>query len=138
MIKKTFKYGNETIPMFLGYRLAMTKMEDLGIDVLSALDGQSTCVQTIMLNDKVMLKVAYYYVNEYRQTDFDEFLDTIDETKDFMTNFRNTFWDMVLGFMPRQAEPALKKMKMFIEKQLREADVKLQSDSSADSLEEQE
>jgi hypothetical protein len=91
-----------------------------------------------MLNDKVMLKVAYYYVNEYRQTDFDEFLDTIDETKDFMTNFRNTFWDMVLGFMPRQAEPALKKMKMFIEKQLREADVKLQSDSSADSLEEQE
>jgi hypothetical protein len=137
MIKKKFKYGNEEIPMFMGYRLAMNKMEDLGLDILSALDGQSTCVQTIMLNDKVMLKVAYYYVNEHRQTDFDEFLDTIDETKDFMHNFRNTFWELVLGFMPRQAEHALKKMKAFIEKQLREVDVKISSDSSADSLEEQ-
>lgn len=138
MIKKTFKYGQEQVPMFLGYKLAMTKMEDLGVDILSALDGQSTCVQTIMLNDKVMLKVAYFYVNEHRATDFDEFLDTIDETKDFMHQFRTTFWDMVLGFMPRQAEPALKKMKQFIEKQLKEVDVKLSSDSSAGSSEEQE
>lgn len=136
MIKKKFKYGDDEIPMFMGYRLAMNKMEDLGLDILSALDGQSTCVQTIMLNDKVMLKVAYFYVNEFRETDFNDFLDTIDETKDFMHNFRNTFWELVLGFMPRSAEPALRKMRAFIEKQLREVDVKISSDSSADSSEE--
>jgi len=117
----------------MGYRLANTTMEDLGVDVLGAMDGTSTTVQTIMLNDKVMLRVCYYYVNEDSAIDWLDFLDELDVTVGGLQQFKDGFWDMVLGFLPPQATPALKAMRRHVEKQLKDPDIKTLSDSSLES-----
>ena len=80
-----------------------------------------------------LLKVCYFYVNEDSATDWLDFLDTLDETPGGLQQFKDIFWELVLGFLPPQATPALKAMRKFVEKQLKDPGIKMLEDSSSES-----
>lgn len=133
MINSSFKHGNETIPMQLGYSLAHGKLFDLGIDVLSIMKEGNTVIPTIMLDDATMLKVWYYYIKEATNQTFEEALEILDENPKGLESFRKAFWEMVVGFSPIAVQDALRSTWKQAEKQLKNAIEKTSTSSSSAS-----
>jgi hypothetical protein len=127
----TFKYGNKTIKMELGYLLATTTISDLGVDVLSVMKDPIV-IQTIMLDDSVMLKIWYYYVKEETGDDWKDALGILDQTPGGLKQFKDAFWDMVVGFSPHAVQEAMKDNWKRIQKELKKS-VETNSNSSSSS-----
>lgn len=138
MITGKFKYDTKTIQMELGYKIAHTTLMDLGLDVLSVLKENNTVIQTIMLDDSLMLKVWYYYVKEATGDSWEDALDALDKTPDGLETFKKAFWDMVVGFTSPSMQDALKKMWKEVQREIKERVEKNLSTLSSASLVEQE
>jgi hypothetical protein len=138
MVTGNFKHGKHTIPMTLGYVLAHGKLFDLGLDILSMTKDNSV-IQTIMLDDSVMLKVWFYYIQQHDETaTFDEALEILDESPKGLEPFRKAFWELVVGFMPTALQPTLRELWRQAEKQLKNAPEKMSTTSTSPLPEEQE
>lgn len=132
MISGKFKYGNETITMELGYKLALGKLTDLGLDILSMLEANNPTIQTIMLNDTIMLKVWYHFVNEANAEKWEDALEVLDKQEGGLEPFKKAFWDLVVGFSPPSVQPVLRKAWKHVQKEIQNVDAKLSSSSSSD------
>lgn len=127
MITSEFKYGNQKVPMHLGYVVAHGALADRGLDVLSMVKHADQIVQTIMIDDSTMLKVWFYYLGEAGIVDpnvpgsFDEALETLDQNPQGLEPFRKAFWEMVVGFSPSKLQQALRAMWKEAENQLKTA-----------------
>jgi len=134
-VKSKFKYGNQEVEMQLGYGLAYGKLFDLGLDILSVMKNGEV-ISTIMMDDSTMLKVWFYYLTEagvIEPDNFSEALDVLDEMPQGLAPFKKAFWDMVVGFSPTQAQPALREMWKAAEKQLKNAGEKISTISTSPS-----
>jgi len=138
MVNGSFKHGKDTVPMSLGYVLAHGKLFDLGLDILSMTKDNSV-IQTIMLDDSVMLKVWFYYIQQQDpDASFEEALEILDESPKGLEPFRKSFWELVVGFMPTALQPTLKEMWRQAEKQLKNAPEKMSTTSTSPLPEEQD
>jgi hypothetical protein len=138
MVTGSFKHGKDTIPMSLGYVLAHSKLFDLGLDILSMTKDNSV-IQTIMLDDSVMLKVWFYYIQQHDpDASFEDALEVLDESPKGLEPFRKAFWELVVGFMPTALQPTLRELWKQAEKQLKNAPEKMSTTSTSPLPEEQD
>lgn len=106
MQKSKFSLGTQEIPMFLGHRLAHGKMEEMGLSIYTIMEPENTVLQSILINDSLMLKIMFFYVDEHCGMSWDEFLESLDSHPGALEKFRNAFWEMVVGFSaPAVQEP---------------------------------
>lgn len=136
--KGKFQYGTRSIPMEMGFVLANGKMEDLGLDVLSVLSDGGVTLQKILLDDKTMLKVWYYYVHEETRDDWETALAILDETPNGLEDFRDAFYKLVVNFSPLQTRKLLGEMWEQIKKRMKDSRSIKSLLSSSDLLEESE
>lgn len=133
MIRSSFQLKDQKVNMYLGYGLAQGKLSELGVDVLNLFGKDSTTIQTVMLDDKTMLKVWYYYVKEELGLGYEEAVELLDETQGGLEPFKKAFWDMVVGFTSPSARHLADQMwtqaKLQLKKNLRD----LSSASSEES-----
>lgn len=131
----TFRYRETEVPVEITWKDALGKLDDLGVDVLSILDENNTVIQTIMLNNKVMVKVWYYYVHLETADDFETALEYL--TSEDLERFKDKFWEAVVLFSPPLVRGQLQEIWREAKKQLRSQGRKSMNTSS-DSLPEQE
>lgn len=96
--KGTFEYGSEKIPMRLTYSLATGKLEDLGIDVLGVLSDGGRTLQTILLDDKTLIKVWFHFVQEETGDDWETAIEKLDEQEGGLNKFREDFFQLIVNF----------------------------------------
>lgn len=133
----TFKYGNKNLKMELGYLLATTTLSDLGVDILSVMKDP-VVTQTIMLDDSIMLKVWYYYVKEETGDDWKDALNILDQTVGGLKQFKDAFWDMVVGFSPPAIQEPMRENWKRIQKELKKSVDQNSNSSSSNSSPEPE
>ena len=140
MIKSKFKYGTEYVNMELGWLLVNTKLSDLGLEVLNLLDNNAAGLTQLLYNDVLMLKVFYFYVTEERgeSETWEKALETLDKTEGGLEQFKNAFFDMVVGFSPPTVQPALRTVRKELEKRLKDPKSLISNTSSSASSEESE
>ena len=137
-VKGSFKYGDQSIKMEMGYGLATGKMEDLGIDILGIISDGGVTIKTILLDDRTLLKIWYHYVNEQTDDSFDKAIEILDETEGGLENFRDEFYKLVINFSPPQAREYLRETWKQIKKEMNDSKKVKSMISSTPSPEEQE
>lgn len=105
--KGTFKYGDRKLPMELGYVLATGKMEDLGFDALSVISDGSQ-LENLLLNDRLLLKIWYYYVQEQTGDTFEQAIQVLDVTPGGLHDFREAFLELVASFSNPQVRKLIR------------------------------
>lgn len=96
--RSKFKYGSRTIPMTMTYSLALNKMSDLGIEVLGVLSDNGRTLEIILLNEKLLLQIWYYYVHEETGDSWEDALAILDETEGGLQQFREDFFALIVNF----------------------------------------
>lgn len=108
--KGKFKYGNRTVPMSMSFTLADTKMEDLGLNILGVLSDGGQTIQTLLLDDRLLLKVWYYYVKEETADSWEDALAVLDETEGGLEEFREAFFTLIVNFSSPPTRKILREM----------------------------
>lgn len=139
MITGKFRHGKDDIPLFLGYVLAHGKIADLGLDVLDMMSSTNDVIPKIMLDDGVMLKVWYFYIQDaadagvIEEQSFDEALAILDESSKGLEPFRKAFWELVVGFTPTGLQSHLRSMWKKAEKELKNVESETSTTSTSAS-----
>lgn len=108
--KGKFKYGDIQIPMELGWVLAHGKLQELGINVLGILSDGGKTIQTILLDDQIMIQVWYYYVHQHTNDSWEDALEVLDEGEGGLHEFRENFYKLVVSFSPSLSRDLLTEM----------------------------
>lgn len=133
-----FDYGNQKVPMEMGWVLANTKMEDLGLDIIGILSDNFATLQTMLLDNKTMLRVWYYYVHEHTNDDWETALETLDNTQGGLENFKEEFFRLVVSFTGSGARKLLVEAWEQAKKEMRDSRRIKSMISSSNSSDEQE
>lgn len=115
-VKSNFQYGDMKVNMELGYRIA-EKLEDLGLDVLSII-AEPSIMYTILVDDRMLLKIWYYYVKEATADSWDVAIDNLDATEGGLNNFREKFVNLVINFSAPSSQPMLKEQWKLMKEEL--------------------
>lgn len=110
MIKDKFKLNGREVQLELGYYIANETLPDLGLSIMTMFQEGNQVIQTILLNDAVMIKVLYHYVKADLGLEWIEFLHELDKTEHGLEKFKESFWNMVVGFSPPSVRNPLRKM----------------------------
>jgi len=131
-----YKYRGQVVPIKITYGSAWTTLKDKGVDVLSIFDDGNDVIQTIMLNDRVMLDIRFHYLKEAGLED--DFFNSIEDlTGNEMQKFKEAFWDEVVNFSPAPARDTLMDFWKEAKKRLKSQRASSENMSS-DSQEEQD
>lgn len=109
-VRASFKYGKTTHMMELGYALADSTLSDMGVDVLSIISDGGETLQRLMLDDRLLLKVYYHYVQEATGDTWETALETLDETEGGLEAFREAFLKLIVSFTGVQGRKMLEAM----------------------------
>lgn len=121
MQKSKFLLGKQEIPMFLGHHFAHNKLEELGLQVYTIMEPENVVLQSILINDSLMLKIMFFYVEEHCAMKWDEFLEELDNHPGSLEKFRNVFWEMVVGFSAHAAQEPLRDLWKQAKKMLKDS-----------------
>lgn len=129
------KFKDSEVSIKITYKQAMYDFKELGLNLLNIFDDGNSAVQTIMMDDQVMVHVWYHYIKKHHAGNLEEALEYL--TPEDMNDFREKFWNEVINFMPPLTRPALN---MFMEKMKEEmsSPEKRLEGLFSESLEEQE
>lgn len=130
-----YLYRGQKVPLKITYGLACGRLDELGLDILSLFEDDNQVIPTIMLNDKVMLRVRFYFLQEAGvEDDWENSIS--DMTPQEMQNFKEAFWDEVVNFSPPPAREALRQFWVETKKRLKSQKA-LSSSMSSDLPDEQ-
>lgn len=132
MIKDKFKLNGREVQLELGYYIASETLPDFGLEIMDMFSAGNQVIPTIMLNDAIMIKILYHYVKQELDLEWSEFLHELDKTEHGLEKFKETFWNMVVGFSPPSVRNHLRKMWDEAKRQLKK---NLESSSSPSSEE---
>lgn len=131
-----YSYNSQPVNLTFGYLEAYRELPKYGLDLLSIFDAENTVIQKIMLDDRVMLDVRFYFLKrEGLAADFEESLE--DFTSVQMQQFREAFWEEVVNFSAPPARKALREMWTEAKRQLNSVD-RISTSSSSNSSEDQD
>lgn len=105
------------IPITITFRDALTIYPNRGLKILNILDSNNAqeTLQTLLLNDEIMLDLWKHYIAE-NNIDEDEALDALD--RDNFQKFKNEVWNAVVNFSDPQMQGALREIKKLLEQEL--------------------
>ncbi len=105
------RFKESDIPIKISYKQAMYDFKDMGLNLLAIFGEESSAVQTIMLDDEIMVQVWFSYVKKHHAGTLESALEEL--TPELMNDFREKFWNEVINFMPPLTRPSLN---LFMEK----------------------
>lgn len=110
----SIKFKGAEIPIKITYKSAWYDLPELGIDILNIFEDDKT-VSNILINDRVMVNVLFYYVKGHCST-IESALEEL--TPEIMNEFREVFWNEVVNFTNPQMRPSLQEYMSMIKKEL--------------------
>lgn len=130
MIKSKFNLGSQPINLELGWLLVSEELPNYGLDILTLFQENNKVLQTILLDDATMLKIAYFYADRETGIEWVEFLKELDSMDNGLEKFKEAFWNLVVGFSSPSVRGGLQKMWVEAKKQMKKNFDSLSSPSS--------
>jgi hypothetical protein len=99
-------------------------------------DEASQVMQNLVLDDEATIKLAWYYVEPTASFQFDEFIEHL--TPKTLDQFREAFWDAVVGFSSPLKQNLLRDLWGQMKRDLKKASLSQMSNDAVSDLPQEE
>jgi hypothetical protein len=122
---RSFQYRKSDYSIVVGWFQAIdefpAKFNIHLADLVSDMQKSNETVNTILLNDNIIIQLMWYYLKPHVTCEWEDFLKQVEATE--VHKFRESFWEAVLDFSGPLKTPILTQLWKEVKKELREVNL---------------